>query len=113
LIILSPFPFFIRTIADDDSTAVIVRYNNLGVMINLFARVLSVGAGVMFFFLILSAGYKLVFASNKSDALGKVRKQLTIGIIGLVVTISAYWITQILLQMTNISALMGATNSIE
>ncbi len=107
-----PFPVYIRTIADKNSTAVIFKYNNLGIMINLFARILSVGAGVMFFFLILSAGYKLIFASNKTDALGRVRKQLTIGIIGLLVTISAYWVTQILLRMTNVDAFMQATNTV-
>lgn len=92
--------------ADDKNSAVMVTYSNFGVMINLFVRILSAGAGVMFFFLILSAGYKLIFAGNKSEALGRVRKQLTIGIVGLIVTMAAYWITQLLLNITGIGQLM-------
>jgi len=105
------YSIYLRTVPDNAQTSVMVRYNNFGIMINLFARIFSIGAGVMFFFLILSAGYKLIFAHNKSEALGRVRKQLTIGIIGLLVTISAYWITQLLLDMTNIGALMNATTT--
>jgi len=97
--------------ADDRSTVVMKNYNSFGVMINLLATVLTVGAGIFFFFLILSAGYKLIFSGNKEEALRNVRKQLTTGIIGLLVVLSAYWITKLLIDMTGISSEMSSAKT--
>ncbi|MBQ6449642.1 hypothetical protein IJJ08_01935 [bacterium] len=90
----------LRAIAGKKDTAVIKNYSNFGIMINILAVVLTIASGVLFFFLILTAGYQLVFAGGKEEALRSAKKRLTTGIVGMLIVISAYWIAQILVGMT-------------
>ena len=94
---------YLRTKADDANSTVVASYSNFGAIINFLARVLTIAAGVLFFFLILTSGYKLVMSGDKEGALREVRKRLTIGVVGLVVVMAAYWVSQLLLNITGIS----------
>lgn len=97
------------TVAGDDTSQVSSRYSNFGKMINLLAHLLTLGAGMMFFFLILTSGYRLIFSANKQESLSQVRRRLTIGIVGLAVVMLAYAVTTILLNLTGIESTYNAT----
>ena len=95
------FKYF-RAVAGNEESNVRTNYNNFGVMINLLAFVLTLASGLLFFFLILTAGYQLVFAGGKEEALRSAKKRLTTGIVGMLVVISAYWISRVLVDITGL-----------
>ena len=80
-----------------------------GSMVSYLARLLTIAAGTMFFFLILVSGFRVVFSANKQEAFQSVRKNLTTGVIGLVAVFAAYWIAAILYQITGSSSMFGTS----
>jgi hypothetical protein len=56
-------------------------------------RAMIVGAGMLFLGLILISGYKLVFKADKDKELAELKKNLTTGVVGILIVAGAYWIT--------------------
>ncbi|MBQ6154741.1 hypothetical protein IJJ27_00040 [bacterium] len=90
-------------VAGDTSSAVTRNYfSDPGVLINHLVRLLFLGAGTMFFFLVLLSGYRLVFMGDKQQALEQNKRNLTTGVIGLLVVFAAYWLVEIIFILTGV-----------
>lgn len=71
-------------------------YENIAKIVDRAIRVLLVGGAVAFMLLILSSGYKLVFAADKQQQLGQIKTNLTTGVMGILVIAAAWWIVKLL-----------------
>lgn len=74
------------------------KFNNLGDVVNSLSSNVIIIAGVIFFALILIAGFGVITAAGSEDAkaLEKNKSFLTYAIIGFVIIFSAFWIVQII-----------------
>jgi len=78
-------------------------YTSLGDLVtDLFPKVLIV-AGIIFFFLIIFAGFSMLTAAGSQDAPAKEKWShvLTQGVIGLIIIFAAFWIMQIINFVTS------------
>lgn len=71
-------------------------YESIAKIVDRAIRVLLVGGAVAFMLLILSSGYKLVFAADKQQQLGQIKTNLTTGVMGILVIAAAWWIVKLL-----------------
>jgi hypothetical protein len=81
------------------------RYSSVAAVVNLIIRYLFLAGGVVFFVLILISGYKLVFLGDKQKALSDVKKNLTTGVLGLLIMFAVFWIIKIIEALTGLSIL--------
>lgn len=77
-------------------------YSTIATIVDLAVKVLLVGGAVAFMLLVLSSGYKLVFAANKQQQLGQIKTNLTTGVMGILVIAAAWWIVNLLGQALGI-----------
>ncbi len=86
-----------------------LKFNNLAEVVNVFSKNIVLIAGIIFFILILIAGFGVISAAGSEDAKGmeKNKNFLTYAIIGFGIIFGAYWIVQIINAVTN-----GALGSI-
>lgn len=77
-------------------------YESIARIVDRAIRVLLVGGAVAFMLLILSSGYKLVFAADKQQQLGQIKTNLTTGVMGILVIAAAWWIVNLLGQALGI-----------
>ena len=69
---------------------------SIGAIITLTARYLMIAAMIFFFFVVLVAGYRIVFQNDKKESLGKAQQNLRMGVIGLAIVALAYVIAKLL-----------------
>ena len=81
------------------------RYSSIAAVVNLVIKYLFLAGGVVFFALILISGYKLVFLGDKQKALSDVKKNLTTGVLGLLIMFAVFWIIRIIETITGLSIL--------
>jgi hypothetical protein len=81
-------------------TGVATAFPDFASVAMLVIRVVIVGAGVLFLGLIFISGYKLVFKADKDKELAELKKNLTTGIVGILIVAGAYWITILVLMAT-------------
>lgn len=79
----------------------ITSYQTLGGLINLFVYNLFILAGLVFFFLLIGAGFSIISADS-AKGVDDGKKKLTTAIIGLIVMFSAFWIVQIVEFVTGV-----------
>lgn len=74
------------------------QFQNFGQVLGLFSQNILVVAGVIFFVLIIVAGFMLVSNAGSQDAqaMQKWKGLLTNAVIGFVIIFSAFWIVQII-----------------
>lgn len=95
-----------------DSTRVSEVYDSPAFLVNLIVENLFVIAGVIFFLLLVVAGFKFITGGQKGaeDAKGIIQTAL----IGFVIMFASYWIVQIVSLLTGVSipgvAVPGVTN---
>ncbi len=94
-----------NTAGNDGANLVKNRYSSVGAVVNLIIRYLFLAGGVVFFVLILISGYKLVFLGDKQKALSDVKKNLTTGVLGLLIMFAVFWIIKIIEALTGLSIL--------
>ncbi len=78
-------------------------YSTPAVLINLLVRTLFIGAGLIFFFLILMAGFQLVSGGKKGGETAKT--MLTTAVTGFVLMFAGYWVLQIIKYVTGTNLL--------
>lgn len=83
-----------------DGTLVKEAYYNPAVLVNLLVRNLFVVAGVIFFLIIIFAGFKFIMGGKKGaeDAKNIIQTAL----VGFVIMFAAYWIIQIVSLLTGV-----------
>ncbi len=81
------------------------RYSSIAAVVNLVIKYLFLAGGVVFFALILISGYKLVFLGDKQKALSDVKKNLTTGVLGLLIMFAVFWIIRIIETITGLGIL--------
>jgi hypothetical protein len=84
-----------------DSTAVSAVYDSPAFLVNLIVRNLFIVAGVIFFLMIIFAGYRMILGGQKGAEDAK--NIFNNAIIGFIIMFSAYWIVQIISYMTGVS----------
>ena len=77
-------------------------YDTIAKIVDRAIRVLLVGGAIAFMLLILSSGYKLVFAADKQQQLGQIKTNLTTGVMGILIIAAAWWIVNLLGQALGI-----------
>ncbi len=83
--------------------AVAARYESIFSIVNLVVKYLYIAAGLVFFALILTSGYRLVFMGDKQKAWSSVKSNLTTGVIGLIIMFAVYWIIAIIEKLTGLN----------
>lgn len=87
----------------NDQQSVSDLYPTVSSLINVLVPNLFIIAGVIFLFLMIFAGVRII-SSGSSKGVEEGQKQLTTAVVGFVVMFSAYWIVQIVefITKTNI-----------
>jgi hypothetical protein len=90
-----------------DSTNVSEVYSNPAFLVNLLVSNLFVIGGIIFFLLIIYAGFKFITGGKKGaeEAQGIIQTSIT----GFVIMFAAYWIIQIVALLTGIN-IPGVSN---
>src|SRR3989344_613737 len=80
----------------------ITGINSLGDLVSWLVPKVLIVAGMIFFFLIVIAGFSMLTAAGSQDPQAKAKWQiiLTQGFIGLVIVFAAFWIMQIINYVT-------------
>ncbi len=86
----------LRLNAQEPKSVESAGYDTIAKIVDRAIRVLLVGGAVAFMLLILSSGYKLVFAADKQQQLGQIKTNLTTGVMGILVIAAAWWIVKLL-----------------
>ena len=73
-------------------------YDTPAVFVNLVVRNIFVAAGVVLFFMIIAAGYS--FMQGEGKGLEQSKTMITGAVIGFLVMFGAYWIVQIIAELT-------------
>ncbi|MBI4066974.1 hypothetical protein HY407_01220 [Candidatus Gottesmanbacteria bacterium] len=78
------------------------KFGNLGEMVSILSKNIVLVAGVIFFILILIAGFGVISAAGSEDAqkMEKNKGYLTYAVIGFVIIFGAYWVLQIINAVT-------------
>ena len=104
-----PFDFarslLLNNTSNESGNLVKNRYSSVGAIVSLIIRYLFLAGGVVFFVLILISGYKLVFLGDKQKALSDVKKNLTTGVMGLLIMFAVFWIIRIIEALTGLAIL--------
>lgn len=77
-----------------DGTPVKNVFDSTDDMLNLLVKVLFVGAGLVLFLMIISAGFAMIAGDSKDK--DKAKSTMTTAAIGFIVMFAAYWIMQII-----------------
>lgn len=79
------------------------NFASLGGVVSFFLPKLFLIAGIIFFVLVIVAGFSLLQNAGSEDAhaMEKWRQILTYGVIGLIIIFGAYWVLQIINFITN------------
>ncbi len=74
------------------------RFTTLGSFVSFLLPILLLLAGVIFFILVIAAGFTFLQNAGSEDAhaLDKWKQILTAGVIGLIIIFGAYWVLQII-----------------
>ncbi len=74
------------------------RFTTLGSFVSFLLPILLLAAGIIFFVLVIAAGFIFLQNAGSEDAhaLDKWRMILTYGVIGLIIIFGAYWVLQII-----------------
>jgi hypothetical protein len=88
-------------------TSVKTAFPNFAAVAMVVVRAMIVGAGVLFLGLILISGYKLVFKADKDKELAELKKNLTTGVVGILIVAGAYWITVLVGVATGNNSMLG------
>lgn len=94
-----------NTAGNNGANLVKNRYSSIAAIVNLVIKYLFLAGGVVFFALILISGYKLVFLGDKQKALSDVKKNLTTGVLGLLIMFAVFWIIRVIETITGLSIL--------
>lgn len=84
-------------------------FKSLGDLVSTLLPVLLVLGGIIFFVMVIMAGFGILRGAGSEDAQAKAKwhQILTYGAVGLIIMFGAYWIVQIINYITG-----GALNSI-
>ena len=78
----------------NDSQTVGQVYGTPAVLVNLLVRLAFIGAGIIFFFLLIIAGYSFITGGKKGA--DQAKTMLETALIGAFLMFAAYWILQII-----------------
>ncbi|MBI3955476.1 hypothetical protein HY338_03460 [Candidatus Gottesmanbacteria bacterium] len=78
------------------------RFDTLGSFVSFLLPILLLLAGIIFFVLVIAAGFTFLQNAGSEDAhaLDKWKQILTYGVIGLIIIFGAYWVLQIINLVT-------------
>lgn len=79
-------------------------YTDPGMLVNLIVRNLFIIAGVIFFIMMIMAGYQ--FISGGTKGADQARQMMTTAVAGLIVMFAAFWILQIVKLVTGAEILI-------
>lgn len=96
----------LRLNAQETESVESAGYDTIAKIVDRAIRVLLVGGAIAFMLLILSSGYKLVFAADKQQQLGQIKTNLTTGVMGILVIAAAWWIVELLKQALGMDKLL-------
>ena len=72
-----------------------IKFNSVSSLLSGITFYVAMAAIVFFFVLVLTSGYRIVFAGDQKGSLDQARRNLTMGIIGLVVVAFSFAIVNI------------------
>lgn len=96
----------LRLNAQETESVESAGYDTIAKIVDRAIRVLLIGGAIAFMLLILSSGYKLVFAADKQQQLGQIKTNLTTGVMGILVIAAAWWIVELLKQALGMDKLL-------
>lgn len=93
----------VYTVIISDKWKLAPRFTTLGSFVSFLLPILLLLAGIIFFVLVIAAGFTFLQNAGSEDAhaLDKWRQILTYGVIGLIIIFGAYWVLQIINFITN------------
>lgn len=94
---MTPTPFI------NETTFPAAKFSNIGTVLNLILPVLMIGAVLIFFVMIVRAGFTILLGAGKADELAKATKTIVTAIFGLLLVIASYTIVKIIGVIFNIN----------
>jgi uncharacterized membrane protein len=71
-------------------------FNDLGSLVSTLIPYLFIIAGLILFFIIISAGFSMMTNPGNPDATKKAQSQLTLGLVGFIIIFASYWLAQLI-----------------
>ena len=79
-----------------------IKFNSVSSLLSGITFYVAMAAIVFFFVLVLTSGYRIVFAGDKKGSLDQARRNLTMGVIGLAVVAFSYAIATMVQNLIKI-----------
>lgn len=96
---------FYLVLISDPTTFAPARFAKISDFVNLLAPTLVIGGAILFFILLLYAGFIYMHSEGNAEELKKVKNLLTYSIIGFAIIISSFLIIKIIGLIFNIQNL--------
>jgi len=82
----------------------LARFGSIAAIVNILLPDLLIGAGIIFFVMIVYAGYQVMASSGKEENLQKAQKLFTASIIGLIIVIGSFLAIKLLAHLFGINS---------
>ena len=87
---------------EDQAVNPLAKFNSVATIANLIIPNLLLGAGIIFFIMIIIAGYQFMASSGKEENLQKAQKLFTTSIIGFIIVLGSFLLIKLLASLFQI-----------
>jgi hypothetical protein len=81
------------------------KFSDLGSLVSTLIPYIFIIAGLILFFIIISAGFSMMTNPGNPDATKKAQSQLTLGIVGFIIIFASYWLAKLIGSIFGLSLL--------
>ena len=86
----------------DEKVNPIARVSNMGVLLNVIIPIMTAGAGLIFFIMLVYGGFSYLTSGDSPEGVKKATATMTSAIVGLVIVIAAYLIVKLIGYFFNV-----------
>ena len=95
-------PVFALVDLTKQSVNPLAKFNSVASIVNLIIPNLLLGAGIIFFIMIIIAGYQFMASSGKEENLQKAQKLFVTAIIGFIIVLGSFLLVKLLANLFQI-----------
>lgn len=81
---------------NDPTNNPLKKFGDIATLLNLFIPLITIGAAVIFLFMILKAAFTILTSGSNPEQVAKAQKTFTYAILGLFLVVSAYMVVKLL-----------------
>jgi len=97
-------PVFALVNLEDKNVNPLVKFSSIATIVNIIIPNLLLGAGIIFFIMIIYAGWQVMASSGKEENLQKAQKLFTTSIIGLIIVLGSFLLVRLITHLFQINS---------